>query len=86
MFKNSDNGNYTMFPGVTITDFGDKEHSDFTTSNGAIHATSDFDLALLGHEYGHYLQAQNYGTFTFNTIINMTNALNPSSIYSYLEG
>ncbi len=62
-------GTIVNFPNVTITNFGVKTHTGFTTSNGAIHADNDFTLALLEHEYGHYLQALMYGSVTYNTVI-----------------
>jgi RHS repeat-associated protein len=56
----------TAFSGATITDFGVSDGYGYTTANGAIHASTSFDLAHLEHEYGHYLQALNYGEYTYN--------------------
>lgn len=40
-----------------------------TTSFGGIHAGLSFSLKYLQHEYGHYLQAQYFGSYTYNTNI-----------------
>jgi hypothetical protein len=78
VFKINNNGGNVIFQGVTITNFGVFNHTGFTTSNGAIHADNDFTLTLLEHEYGHYLQAKNYGAVTYNTVIV------PASLYSII--
>ena len=75
----SSRGVKTIFPGASITDFMTQEYTGYTTSNGSIHAPSSFDLAHLQHEYGHYLQSQNYGSFTYNSIIA------PASLYSIIH-
>jgi hypothetical protein len=66
----------TKFPGASITDFMVKEDAGYTTANGSIHADKSFTLALLQHEYGHYLQALTAGTNFFNLVII------PASLYS----
>lgn len=63
------NGDKVKFPGATITDFGIVSNRGATTSNGGIHADLTFDLPALQHEYGHYLQAQLYGSSLYNFYI-----------------
>jgi hypothetical protein len=65
--KNS--GEKIYFPGATITDVGVMQNRGVTTGNGGIHASLSFSLAGLQHEYGHYLQALNYGSFIYNSKI-----------------
>jgi hypothetical protein len=69
-------GKETKFPGVSITNFGVIKDAGFTTANGAIHADNSFNLADLEHEYGHFLQALNYGESIYNGVII------PASLYS----
>jgi RHS repeat-associated protein len=76
VFYETGTSNYTMFPGASITNFGVMEGTGATTDNGSIRAASSFTLADLQHEYGHYLQAINYGRFNYYAKIV------PASLYS----
>ncbi|MCX6264457.1 MAG: hypothetical protein NTZ47_07920 [Bacteroidetes bacterium] len=69
IFVKSQTGQIVYFPGATITDFGVIQNTGATTSNGGIHADLTFSLAGLQHEYGHFLQAQKYGSFIYNSKI-----------------
>lgn len=77
VFQDTQTGQFTIFPGASITDFGVIEGAGVTTANGGIHmSTVNNGLADLQHEYGHYLQASNYGESYFYGVIV------PASVYS----
>ena len=68
-------GKATIFPGVEITNptFGG---SNGYTIDGNIVVPSSFDLALLEHEYGHFLQSQIFGNNYFDFFIAPISAWN----------
>lgn len=72
-------GKTIKFPGASITDFMVGDDVGYTTSNGSIHADNSFTLALLEHEYGHYLQAKLIGSYLYNLEIV------PASLYSAIK-
>lgn len=73
----STNGTQTTFPGATITDYLVLPGAGVTTANGGIHMSrTNNGLSALQHEYGHYLQAQQLGTFYYYKRIV------PASLYS----
>jgi len=69
IFIKNGTGQIVVFQGATITNFGILQYKGATTSNGGIHADLSFSLADLQHEYGHFLQAQKYGSFIYNSKI-----------------
>jgi len=79
IFIKNRTGQLVLFPGVTITNFGVLQNAGATTSNGGIHADLSFTLADLQHEYGHFLQAQKYGSFIYNSKIL------PASLWNMIE-
>ena len=68
VFTKLKSGEMINFPLAEITDSWVFKNEGYTLSDGSIHASLSFNLALLEHEYGHFLQAMFLGKKAFEVI------------------
>lgn len=80
-------GTKVVFPNATITNVNTFNGVGFTTANGYIHASLNFTLGDLEREYGHFLQAQYYGSYFYYKYIALSSfwnmATSPSTHRSF---